>query len=127
MEMQPVSMEFFCKSSVRMSGFFSMSELRMLEYLFLDAKNMGFGNCFDMTPNSFKSSLPKIISLLIAVVITALELAERPDARRLICTVPKVGTGSPLTLTYLVLWAGCFFVKPNQPRLEWQRFLCLEM
>ena len=43
-----------------------------------------------------------MISLWMAGVITALVLAERSDVLRVIGTVPFIGTGSPLTFTYLV-------------------------
>ena len=103
MEMHPVSMELFGRSSVRTSGLFWINELRMSEYRFSDMMKTGSGNCFGMTPSSFKSSRPMMISLLIAGVMTALVLTERLDVLRVIGAVPVVGTGSPLTLTYLVL------------------------
>ena len=95
-------MELFGKSSVRTSGLFLINELRMSEYFFSDTMKTGSGNCLDMTPSSFKSSRPTMISLLIAGVITALVLTEQLDVLRLIGAVPDVGTGSPLTLIYFL-------------------------
>ena len=98
-------MEPFGRSSVRMSGLFLINELRMSEYQFSETMKTGAGNCLGITPSSFKSSGPTMISLLMVGVITAFVLVERLDVLRVIGAVPFVGTGSPLTLTYFV-WEG---------------------
>ena len=77
----------------------------MSEYRFSEMMKTGAGNWFGITPSSFKSSRWTMISLLIAGAIMASVLVEQSDVLRVIGAVPFVGTGSPLTLTYLV-WGG---------------------